>query len=136
MNAHIAGDPTIVEASNGPYQWYGRVSIYTGLPTVLGWGSREYEQRYGSEVFPREDDVKSFWGTEDPAVALNFLRTYGVRYVYLGALERTCYTTLSNNACVPMSARAQAKFQTLAAQGMLRSVYTNPDVTIFEVQGA
>jgi YYY domain-containing protein len=136
MNAHIAGDPTIVEASNGPYKWYSRVSIYTGLPTVLGWASREYEQRYGGEVFPRGDDVNTFWGTEDPAVALNFLRTYGVRYVYLGALERTCYTTLSNDACVPMSPRAQAKFQTLAAQGMLRKVYANPDVTIFEVQGA
>jgi hypothetical protein len=35
-----------------------------------------------------------------------------------------------------MSPRAQAKFQTLAAQGMLRKVYANPDVTIFEVQGA
>ena len=33
MNEHISGIPTIVEASNGPYAWYGRVSIYTGLPS-------------------------------------------------------------------------------------------------------
>src|SRR5579859_7466742 len=114
MNAHIGGDPVIVEASNGNYAWYGRVSEYTGLPDVLGWGSREYEQRYGGEVFPRQSDVQNFWATPDPNVAVAFLRQYGVRYIYLGQLERTCFVTQpSNGACVPMSQPAIAKFQTL-----------------------
>ena len=135
MNTHIQGDPTIVEASNGNYQWYGRVSIYTGLPAVLGWGSREYEQRYGDEVFPRQRDVQSFWGTDDPVAAVNFLREYGVKYIYLGNLERTCYVTQDNGACVPMDSGAVAKFQTLENDGTIRSVYTNADVTIYEVAG-
>ena len=135
MNTHIQGDPTIVEASNGNYQWYGRVSIYTGLPAVLGWGSREYEQRYGGEVFPRQDDIQQFWATNDPGAAVSFLRQYGVKYIYLGALERTCYVTQGNGACVPMDPGAIAKFQTLEANGMIHAVYSNSDVTIYEVTG-
>ncbi|HKV83514.1 MAG TPA: DUF2298 domain-containing protein [Ktedonobacterales bacterium] len=135
MNTHIQGDPTIVEASNGNYAWYGRVSIYTGLPAVLGWGSREYEQRYGEEVFPRQSDVQQFWATDDPNAAVSFLRQFGVQYIYLGELERTCYVTQGNGACVPMGAGAIAKFQTLERAGVVQSVYTNTGVTIYEVSG-
>ncbi len=135
MNEHIGGDPTIVEASNGNYQWYGRVSIYTGLPDVLGWGSREYEQRYGEEVFPRQDDVQQFWRTEDPNVALAFLRQYGVKYIYFGTLERTCYVTQGNDQCVPMPAAAVDKFSTLERAGAIHTVYDKDGVVIYEVTG-
>ena len=69
INEHIAGDPTIVEASNGPYQWYSRVSIYTGLPDVLGWSSHESQQRYGDEVYPRQSGCAGLLATTDPALA-------------------------------------------------------------------
>ncbi len=134
INEHIAGDPTIVEASDGNYYWYGRVSEYTGLPDVLGWGSREYEQRYGDEVFPRQDDVQSFWGTTDPNAALSFLHQYHVQYVYLGQQERTCYI-MQSNACVPMSSGALDKFSTLQQGGALSIVYENSDVIIYKVMG-
>ncbi|HST89456.1 MAG TPA: DUF2298 domain-containing protein [Ktedonobacterales bacterium] len=134
INAHIAGDPTIVEASDANYQWYNRVSVYTGLPDVLGWGSREYEQRYGDEVFPRQADVQGFWATPDPALAASFLHRYGVKYVYLGTMERTCYI-MPSNQCVPLPRAALEKFTALERAGTLRSVYTNADVTIYEVSG-
>jgi YYY domain-containing protein len=134
MNAHIGGDPTIVEASAGNYFWYGRVSEYTGLPDVLGWGNREYEQRYGDEVFSRQDDVQSFWATSDPNAALSFLRQYHVQYVYVGQLERTCYI-MNANSCVPMSAGALAKFSVLSQAGVLRVVYQNSDVVLYKVGG-
>ena len=73
LNDHVAGAPAIVEASNGPYAWYSRVSIYTGLPDVMGWSSHESQQRYGDEVYTRQSDVQAFYGTEDPAAATNFL---------------------------------------------------------------
>lgn len=136
LNEHVSGDPTIVEAANGNYQWYSRVSVYTGLPDVMGWDSREYEQRYGDEVFPRQNDVVNFWSTTDANVALAFLRQYDVRYIYLGNLERTCYITQGdNNACVAMSAGALAKFQTLQQAGAIHAVYSNTDVVIYEVSG-
>jgi YYY domain-containing protein len=135
LNTHVGGDPVIVEASNGNYQWYSRVSIYTGLPDVLGWGNREYEQRYGNEVFPRQNDVQTFWATGDPNAALAFLHEYHVHYVYLGQLERTCYVTQPDNTCVPLPPVALAKFATLQRAGALRVVYQNSGVTIYEVTG-
>ncbi|MGO8949013.1 MAG: DUF2298 domain-containing protein, partial [Ktedonobacterales bacterium] len=134
INAHIGGDPTIVEASDGNYYWYSRVSVYTGLPDVLGWGDREYEQRYGDEVFSRQDDVQSFWGTSDPNAALSFLRQYQVQYVYVGQLERTCYI-MQDNSCVAMSSGALTKFDTLQKEGALRTVYQSSSVVIYKVTG-
>ena len=136
LNQHVGGDPVIVEASNGPYAWYSRVSIYTGLPDVLGWSSHESQQRYSDQVYARQADVQAFYGGEDPAVAANFLRQYGVRYIYIGNLERTCYMTNDQGGCVPMSAAAQDKFTTLAQAGVLRAVYQNSDVVIYQVVGA
>ncbi len=135
MNEHIGGDPTIVEASNGPYAWYGRVSIYTGLPSVLGWSSHESQQRYPDAVYARQADVQNFYGESDPAAAAAFLRQYGVRYVYVGVLERTCYMTDSSNNCVGMSAPALAKYDTLVHEGILRVVYQQQQTTIYEVVG-
>ncbi|HEY1390484.1 MAG TPA: DUF2298 domain-containing protein [Ktedonobacterales bacterium] len=136
LNDHIAGAPTIVEASNGPYAWYSRVSIYTGLPDVLGWSSHESQQRYGDQVYARQSDVQTFYGTEDPAAAVNFLRQYGVKYVYIGGLERTCYMTNDQGGCVPMSGAALDKFTALAQAGVLRAVYQNSDVVIYQVVGS
>ncbi|HKT37005.1 MAG TPA: DUF2298 domain-containing protein, partial [Ktedonobacterales bacterium] len=133
LNDHIAGDPTIVEASNGPYAWYSRVSIYTGLPDVLGWSSHESQQRYGDQVYTRQSDVQSFYGGEDTSAAMNFLRQYNVKYVYIGNLERTCYMTSDQGSCVPMSGAALDKFTTLEHAGLLHMVYQNSDVIIYQV---
>lgn len=134
LNAHVAGAPTIVEASGGyPYTWYGRVSIYTGLPAVLGWSNHESQQRYSDQVFARQNDVETFYETADPAGAVAFLRRYNVQLVYLGQLERTCYSMSDYLKCVPMPADGLAKFTTLERSGILRPVYQTRDVTIYQV---
>jgi uncharacterized membrane protein len=139
LNSHVGGTPTIVEASTGVYHWHGRVSVYTGLPTVVELG-HESEQRYPDTVSARQNDVEVFWSTEDTSTALDFLHKYGVRYVYMGALERTCYVTryddtTHSEGCVPMSPGAVAKFQVLEQGGVLHAVYRNADVVIYEVNG-
>src|SRR5258706_16082180 len=45
MRAHIDGTPIVLEAQTDPYRWAGRVSTYTGFPTLLGWSWHEYQQR-------------------------------------------------------------------------------------------
>ena len=141
INANISGTPTIVEAGYTIYyrQLYGRVAMLTGLPDVIE-PAHEDEQRYPNEVATREGALQSFWGTEDPDAALSFLHHYGVQYVYLGALERTCYAeytdpTTNADTCQPMSASAIAKFQTLVQTGKLKVVHDNADVVIYEVVG-
>jgi uncharacterized membrane protein len=139
INAHVSGTPTIVEAGYSIYYrtLYGRVAMFTGLPAVLD-PAHEDEQRFPNEVGSRQGAVEAFWSTDDPNQALSFLRQYGVQYVYLGALERTCYAqatdpTTQQPVCQPMSAGAIAKFSTLEGQGALQVVHRNADVVIYRV---
>lgn len=133
LNANVSGAPTIVEASAEPYQWYSRVSIYTGLPDVLGWGSHEQQQRYPDQVTARQSAVQSFYLTTDPKAALQFLRDYHVHYVYVGQLERSCVVTGANGACVGLPAQSLAKFTTMAQEGYLRPVFTDGATVIYQV---
>ena len=46
LQDHIDGTPTVLEASIPYFRWGARVAIHTGLPTVLGWDSHEWLQRW------------------------------------------------------------------------------------------
>ncbi|MDQ2887150.1 MAG: hypothetical protein M3Y39_13830, partial [Chloroflexota bacterium] len=120
LNANVAGSPVILEAaSQNSYQWYSRVSVFTGLPTVLGWADHEYEQRYTSQLSTRLTDIETMYSTTDTAQTLALLHFYHVRYVYVGALERSTYGQLSLN-----------KFDHMPG---LRVVYRSDGVTIYAV---
>ena len=90
LKANVEGSPIVLEAVTPTYRWGGRVSIYTGLPTVIGWQWHQKQQRfaYRGEVPRRIADVETIYNTPDPELALDLLRKYGVEYVYLGQLER------------------------------------------------
>ncbi len=87
----------IVEGISGQY-WmdgiYSRVSMATGLPTVLGWPGHEGQWR-GSALddvlAEREADVARLYTTRDPAVLSEILARYDVRYVIVGRVEETKY---------------------------------------------
>jgi hypothetical protein len=130
INAHVAGMPTIMEASTGPYQIH--VSEYTGLPSVLVIG-HEPEQRYPDEVYARQNDVQAFYMTDDPQTALDILHQYGVGIVYIGDQEVHCVTTDANGACIPVPGPAVQKYATLVRMGALAPIYHNSSVTIYEV---
>jgi uncharacterized membrane protein len=133
INAHIAGAPTIVEASNGPYAWYNRVAIYTGLSDVLGWNAHEEQQRYPDQVQARQNAVENFYLTTDSNAALQFLRDYQVRYIYLGGLERNCISTDPTGACIPLPKSSLSKFDALQQQGHIKPVFTDGATVLYEV---
>ena len=90
---HVRGSPIIMEGITPVYGWGNRFSIYTGLPAVVGWDVHQGQQRlgYSDQVTQRRADVDSFYNTHDTGLALQILRRYGVRYVFVGQLERHYY---------------------------------------------
>lgn len=90
LQNNVQGRPTIVEAVGGSeYQWWGRISINSGLPTVLGWRWHQDQQRtlFNYEVNERKRDVASFYVSESFQEMESFLRAYDVTYVIVGSIE-------------------------------------------------
>lgn len=80
----------IAEAVGGSYSYYGRVSTYTGYPTVLGWPGHEAQWRGGYELHgTRQIDIETLYTTARWDEAQTIIERYGIRYIFIGNLERT-----------------------------------------------
>ena len=126
MQDNIQGSPVILEGlGRREYLWANRVSIYTGLPVVVGWRWLQAQQRAGvggELVNWRRAHVNACYGTTDIAQAQEILDRYGVRYVYVGQYERAYYDRSGLD-----------KFGRMVEQGLLRVVYKAHGVTLYEV---
>ena len=106
----------VAEAVGGSYTGYARISVHSGQPTVLGWPGHVSQWRGGSkEMGNRQADIEKLYRTGDWNEALNVIRLYNIRYIYIGDLERTTYRV------------NEVKFQQ-----HLRPVYQQGSVTIYE----
>ena len=122
MLDHIEGTPVVAEALIGYYREGGlRVASFTGFPTLLGF-HQEGEQRYGWQTGPRRSQAEEFWNTTDLARAQQLMAELGIDYIYLGQLEHIVYPAAS-----------LAKFEQMAQDGLLEVVYSNEQVTLYEV---
>jgi uncharacterized membrane protein len=94
MQDNVPGSPVVLEANTGLYKWGSRVSVYTGLPTVVGWDWHQRQQRgdFAWMVEERVRDVQLMYDTPDPTALTTLLRKYHVEYVYVGPLERAYYS--------------------------------------------
>jgi YYY domain-containing protein len=125
MRQNIEGSPVIMEANTGLYRWGNRYSIYTGLPTVIGWDwhtKQQYSLLPGDLIDYRIGLVKEFYNTPDPERAMEIASRYDVSYVIIGGLERAVYDPNGLN-----------KFEGMAQAGMLLKVYDANKVQIFQV---
>ncbi len=112
-----APDGVVAEAVGGSYTGYARISEYTGLPTVLGWPGHESQWRGTYEPQgTRQDDIALLYSTPNWEPARNILQKYNIRYVYVGALERSTYAVRED------------KFQRNLIQ-----VFQQGNVTIYQV---
>lgn len=91
LRADAVGSPVLVEAIGPDYSpvGHGRVSTFTGLPTVLGWAGHELQ--WGHDPSRRAGDVTTLYQTRDLDLSRKLLERYGVRYVFVGSLERRQY---------------------------------------------
>jgi YYY domain-containing protein len=123
LRQNVHGLPTILEANTPLYRWGSRVSIYTGVPTVIGWDWHEKQQRSvipGSVIDQRIQDVKTIYTSTDLDQAIQLLDRYHVRYIYVGPLERIYYAGDGLN-----------KFD--QPNNNWRLVYQNEQVKIYQV---
>jgi len=118
LRANVEGAPVILEATGGSYTYYGRVSAYTGLPTLLGWGGHELQWR-GNYQEPglREPVIETLYTSPDVERTRTLLDEYDIEYVYVGELEKSTYS---------VSQPVLDKFESL-----MGVVYQEGEVTIY-----
>ena len=95
LNQNVKGDPVILEANRkaAGYDYVGRISTFTGLPSVLGWGGHENQWRGNyDEPGKREPLIEQLYNTTDPTEMRNLITQFNVRYVIVGETERNQYT--------------------------------------------
>ena len=101
LQQNVSGTPVIAEAvggaytfSNGTYE--SRISMATGLPTVMGWVNHEGQWRgdYYGRVAERPDRVQALYQARDWATAHDVLDQYGIDYVIVSSTERSNYRPL------------------------------------------
>jgi len=125
MQDNIEGSPVIVEQNAVEYRWGSRYTINTGLPGVVGWNWHQRQQRVVVPdwlVTRRVDEIRAFYATPDPGLALEFLKKYDVSYVVVGGYEKIYYPSESF-----------MKFEQMVDNGQLTVAYQNEGTVIYKV---
>lgn len=92
VRANVPRNAVILEAAGDQYSFDNRVSVATGIPTVVGWGGHELQWRGTSDVYgPREQDVKQIYRSRSISETRELLKKYGVDFVIVGGIERNKY---------------------------------------------
>ncbi|MFN2387889.1 MAG: hypothetical protein ABR576_16685, partial [Thermoanaerobaculia bacterium] len=124
LRSAVRGTPVVLEAQGPSYQEFGRISMLTGLPTLLGWDYHVKQRGNPEEEIETRREVARFIYSAPHAEQVEaHLRRYHVAYVILGELERRTYP-----------AAGLRKFA--AAPDLFTVAYENPEVTIYGVAGA
>jgi uncharacterized membrane protein len=90
----VDGTPVIAESPHLEYGWGSRMSVGSGLPTVVGWIGHQRQQRLAAGfdlVGRRVDDLERLYRTSDLDEAARILERYAVELIVLGRLERISY---------------------------------------------
>ena len=121
---NVVGTPVVLEASIPPYRWGSRVSMFTGLPTVIGWDWHQKQQRSvrrSDPVARRVRDVEQIYSSPSAQDVVPLLRRYGVELIYVGEVERNYY------------GEGTRKFE--ASPDLFQPIYSSEQVQIYRVAG-
>lgn len=96
LNDNVSGTPVVLEANDFSYTDYQRVSVITGLPTVLGWYTHEQLWKSGPDTTndtvvsllnERAGDIEDIYTSEDISLVSELIDKYDISYIYVGPLE-------------------------------------------------
>lgn len=92
LNDYVQGRPVILEANGDSYTIYNRVSVLTGMPTVLGWHTHEWLwHNTVIHVDERAEDIRVIYTSQDEEVVRSLLSEYEVEYLFIGTCEYEKY---------------------------------------------
>ena len=122
---NVQGTPVILEATGDQYRWNGRVSAYTGFPTVLGWPWHQTQQKpyLHSNIINRSEDIKTLYQTENLDLKLNLIDKYDIELIVFGELESIYYGD-----------DTYKYLQELETLGFLDKIYSNDYNTVYLVR--
>ncbi|NWJ98524.1 MAG: hypothetical protein HXX20_22465 [Chloroflexi bacterium] len=116
----------ILEVAGAYFSEAARVSTFSGFPTLMGWADvhekiwRIYDPLLEIEVAHRFDLAHSYlYSTDDLAETERILKSYNIKYVFVGALERS----LKGEGVTETQLHKFAKF--------MRVVYDKDNVQIY-----
>ena len=130
LQENVRGTPVIMEGRAYPseYQWNGRFSVTTGLPTPLGWNFHQRQQRTFEPlprwVDQRERNINVFYNTANIDSAVDMLHHYDVQYIIRSGLETVHY-----------SSEGLEKFDKMVQRGLLSVAYAAPGSPANEMTG-
>jgi len=87
----LHGDERIVEAEGGDYNYYSRISSFTGIPAIIGMPFHEYMWRSDDTGWfsTRPQDIQSIY--EDPEKTVMIMKKYNATLLYVGDAEHERY---------------------------------------------
>jgi YYY domain-containing protein len=99
LNENITeGMPVVLEANGDSYTDYERVSVMTGLPTILGWHTHEWLWKSDTTLLDeRAADIEKIYTSTNKSEVLELLNEYDVSYLYVGKLELDKYKIVNHN---------------------------------------
>jgi uncharacterized membrane protein len=124
LQANVSGAPVLLEAPGGSYSQYNRISMATGLPTLLGWDGHELQwrgDRYGDVAAGRPEAIDRIYRLARGQELIDLMRQWDVEYLYVGNLERERYR---------LTPSAESRFEQA-----LWKVYENGTVRIYRRPG-
>ena len=121
IKENVTDVSTIIEGNGPLYSWASRYSIYTGLPTVIGWDWHQVQQRgYDrSLINNRVNDIDEFYSTDNLKRKVEIIEKYNIDLVVIGNLERNKYPSSGIN-----------KIETL--DNVFEEIYKNDQTTILK----
>ena len=93
IKSNISKEKIILENADGSYNPSGRIAVFTGNPTLLGWHGHQWiwraDKDYSSpeELNNRWSDVYTIYTTKDKSILKDLIKKYNISYIYIGNVE-------------------------------------------------
>lgn len=89
LNENVRGLATVLEAHGDAYREFTRISMNTGLPTVLGWEHHTRQRGLTEEaLLDRKKSIRAIYTSDDLNLTRELLVKYKVDFIVTGKIER------------------------------------------------